>query len=194
MDDPEYVEAYVAQYGSVLTPSLPAREDRPYPEWWQEQYKEVQEIIKMVNELHDELGKALSPDAESAFRDWVFQLVRIADSIQRPEVELGAEVISLFFELACMKAVAFNQACANFFPAIKREAKYVQEGVERGHAAYSSSWLDHWDDAWAERRENGKGWKVGNKAILAALPDNVPVPDRSTITRQRERRHKELNA
>jgi len=82
----------------------------------------------------------------------------------------------------------------NAIPAWRRERDSLRQGKKRGHAAFSDNWLNYWDDAWAERRENGKGWKVGNKEILNALPDHVVPPDRSTITRQRNKRYKELHS
>ena len=65
-------------------------------------------------------------------------------------------------------------------------------GKKSGHAAFQDSWLDYWNDAWLQRRSNGKGWLYSTADIINSLPVNIPVPSTSTVWRYRTKLAKKL--
>lgn len=60
-------------------------------------------------------------------------------------------------------------------------------GVKRGHLAYKDNWLLYWNEAWLQRRKNGKGWLISANDIIKGLPHSVPAPNESTVNRHRNR-------
>ncbi|MDB4542922.1 hypothetical protein N9241_01630 [bacterium] len=140
--------------------------------------------------LEQDIGRKLTENVNGAFELYIYQLLDIEAAFEEGLGQKGSTMAHMYQSESEEKLLASIRVQ---FDAIDLWKKKFDEGEKRGYAAARNSWLDYWDDDWAVRRENGKGWKVSSKDVLAALPDHIPAPDRSTITRQRQKRLKELS-
>jgi hypothetical protein len=152
-----------------------------YPGYLKHEWDKLDELWKAVADYEH-----LTDHIDRLFNIQFTNLMLVDEAYEEGDVTQSAEN-------------AFNNLLTSYREQIEIAIRQIEgsKNAKRsptGHAAYTKSWLDYWDDAWAERRENDKGWKVGNKEVLAALPDNIPQPNRSTITRQRKIRRKELDS
>jgi hypothetical protein len=91
---------------------------------------------------------------------------------------------SLLSDYDAARELDGSMSLARFDRAIK--------GKKTGHAAFQDSWLNYWNDAWLQRRSNGKGWLYSTTDIINSLPVNIPVPSTSTVRRYRTKLAKKL--
>ena len=147
--------------------------------------EDLQKTAQRLISLLEENRPASEPKSAGMAREELIQVAKLVEQAGGTDVPLIA--------LNCIGLTlvqAMEIYLERIWPALS--AKFAKRG-KTGWAAAKHSWLHYWDDSWAERRENDKGWKVSNKEVYASLPTSVEPPERSVLTRHRMRRYKERN-
>jgi hypothetical protein len=169
--------------------------DRELPAWLVEFWDMISEANGRRNDAECEAELYGEVIFNEEVLDYAFDTaLLITKAWREPETPPGPIIEAALKQLATEQVKHMTGALRAKTRAQERNLKYRKEGKKLGWAAAKNSWLDYWDDAWAERRENDKGWKVGNKEIIASLPEGVVHPNPSTIHRRRQKRYKELNS
>jgi hypothetical protein len=162
------------------------------PDWLKKRLLRHVEIIAVATVLKAGTKRALTTRIDAADLEFkiAYQQVLLALECkpnQATENCLEALLARVDYE--------FYQAVIDIIPVWKRE----RAGVSRGHAAKEKNWLSELDNRpeWMERinKTNSEGWKVSSENIANILMasgkyDESDIPDKSTITRERNKRTK----